>query len=106
VPSAAQTEDRAEARLAGLTELYNVLTDAAARLGVLTAVLGFARDADLSHHLLPVIQVLSHPSPNSFLELKTRALKSHGIRTRSTLDAGPLPCSGPCNPNPLNRASL
>ena len=56
-----QTDDRAEARLAGLTELYNVLTDTGARLNVLTAVLGFARDADLSHHLLPVIQVLLRP---------------------------------------------
>ena len=55
--SAVQTDERAEARLAGLTELYNVLTDAGARLGVLTAVLAFARDADLAHHLLPVIQV-------------------------------------------------
>ena len=53
-----QTNDRPEARLTGLVELYNVLTDAAARLSVLSALLAFARDADLAHHLLPVIQVI------------------------------------------------
>ena len=52
-----QTDDRADARLTGLVELYNVLTDAGARLGVLRALLAFARNAELAHHLLPVIQV-------------------------------------------------
>ena len=52
-----QTDERADARLAGLVELYNVLTDAGTRLSVLTALLAFARDADLAQHLLPVIQV-------------------------------------------------
>ena len=47
-----------------------MLTDAAARWGVLTALLAFARNADLALQLLPVIQVILASNAWSPIEMR------------------------------------
>lgn len=51
-----QVDVHPDARLAGLSELYNVLTDAGAQLAVLTELLKYGAAAGRAHLLVPVIQ--------------------------------------------------
>jgi translation initiation factor 3 subunit M len=52
----AKTIDHAEARLQGLSELYNVLSDPQLQYNVLLELLRYSSAAGLAHHLVPVIR--------------------------------------------------
>ena len=56
----AQTDSRADLRLAALTQLYNVVVDAPLQLRVLLRTLAYAKATNLAGLLAPVVKARPH----------------------------------------------